>query len=371
MRMKKIRSTWIKLILSGALLILIYRLTDNLSGTFGAIGSFIGVFTPVIIGAAIAFFLWRPAAKIEVLLGKSKSEWVKDKKRGLAVLILYLIIIAIIGVIVNFIIPGLGKNIRELIDNAPGYIKEAEKFLSENEYLSKYNFIEQINEKVIDFIKENLSFEKLNMYVGVVSNVANSFMSFFLGIVFSVYILLSGSQIKGFASKVFKRIANGRDGNVIKTYAYKTVDLFYSYFSALALDAVIVGLITAIVLGIFKVPYAVLLGLFVAIGNMIPFFGPIVAAVVIYVITAIAFDPVKAIWVIVFQLVLGQIDGNLIQPKILGKSIGINPLLVLFSVVVFGDLFGFVGMIMGVPVIAAIKMIADDYLDNGKIDASV
>ena len=114
-----------------------------------------------------------------------------------------------------------------------------------------------------------------------------------------------------------------------------------------------------------------LLGLLVAIGNMVPFFGPIVAAVVIYVITAIAFDPVKAIWVIIFQLVLGQIDGNLIQPKILGKSIGINPLLVLFSVVVFGDLFGFAGMIMGVPIIAAIKMIADDYLDNGKIDASV
>lgn len=369
--MKKIKSTWIKIILSGTLLILIYRLTDNLSGTFGAIGDFVGVFTPIIIGAAIAFFLWKPASKLESLFEKSKSEWVRSKKRGLAVLLLYIIIIAVVAMIVNFIIPGLAKNIRELAVNAPEYIKEAEKFLSENEYLSRYNFLEQINEKIIDFVKENLSFEKLNMYVGVVSNVANSFMSFFLGIVFSVYILLSGSAIRRFASKVFKRIMNGRDGKVIKTYAYKTVDLFYSYFSALALDAVIVGFITAVVLGIFKVPYAVLLGLLVAIGNMIPFFGPIVAAVVIYVITAIAFDPVKAIWVIIFQLVLGQIDGNLIQPKILGKSIGINPLLVLFSVVVFGDLFGFAGMIMGVPIIAAIKMIADDYLDNGKIDASV
>lgn len=368
---KNIKSTWIKILLVGTVLILIYRLTDNLSGTFGAVGNFVNVFTPVIIGAAISFFLWKPASKLELLFEKSKADWVRKRSRGLAVLLIYLIILAVLALIVNFIIPGLGKNIRELIENAPGYIKEAEKFLAENEILSKYNFLEQINEKIMDFVKENLSFEKLNMYVGVVSNIANSFMSFFLGIVFSIYILLSAPAIKGFAGKIYKRLNDGRGKTVIKTYAYRTVDLFYSYFSALALDAVIVGLITAIVLGIFKVPYAVLLGLFVAIGNMIPFFGPIVAAVVIYVITAIAFDPVKAIWVIVFQLVLGQLDGNLIQPKILGKSIGISPLLVLFSVVVFGDLFGFVGMIMGVPVIAAIKMIADDYLDNGKIDASV
>ncbi len=371
MIMKNIKSTWIKIILAGTALILIYRLTDDLSGTFKTIGNFIGVFTPVIIGAAISFFLWKPASKLEARFEKSKSEWVRNKKRGLSVLLIYLIIIAIIALIVNFIIPGLGKNIRELIENAPGYIKEAEKFLTENEFLSKYNFLEQINDKIVDFVKENLSFERLNMYFGVVSNIANSFMSFFLGIVFSVYILLSAPAIKRFAAKIYKRLGDGKGKSIVKTYAYRTVDLFYSYFSALALDAVVVGLITAIVLGIFKVPYAVLLGLLVAVGNMVPFFGPIVAAAIIYVITAIAFDPVKAIWVIVFQLVLGQIDGNLIQPKILGKSIGINPLLVLFSVVVFGDLFGFAGMVLGVPVIAAIKMIADDYLDNGKIDASV
>lgn len=368
--MKKIQSNWIKLVLSGIILIVVYKLADNLSNTSDWIKSFIGVFAPCIAGGVIAFFLWRPVAKIEGLIGKCKKPWLQKRKKGLAVLVIYLLIIALIALMVNFIIPGLKRNITELAANAPGYLKKAEKFISENELLSRFDFIDEINERATAFVKKNLSIESINKYIEVVSGVASSFMNFFLGVVFSVYILLEGDKIKRFAAKIYAKIASGKVGEVIKKYSYRTVDLFYSYFSALAIDAAVVGSITAVVLGIFKVPYAVLLGFLVAVGNMIPFFGPIIAAVLMYIITAIAFDPIKAIWVIVFQLILGQIDGNVIQPKILGKSIGINPLLVLFAVVVFGELFGFLGMIVGVPVTATLKMIADDYLDNGKIDAS-
>lgn len=368
--MKKIQSNWIKLVIAGAILIIIYRMTENLDSTAYSIKNFMSVFTPCIIGAVIAFFLWRPAKKSEALIGKCKIQWIAKRKKGLSVLLIYLVIIVFVAVCVNFIIPGVVRNIKELAINAPEYLKKAETFINENEYLSRYNFIDKLNDKMTEFVKENLTVVKINKYVTMVGGVANSFMSFFLGIIFSIYILLGGDYIKGFAAKVYNRLFASKTGNIVKTYIYKTIDLFYSYFAALAVDAFIIGIITAIVLSIFKVPYAVLLGLLVAGGNLIPFFGPIIAAVCVYIITAIAFGPLKAIWVIVFQLVLGQIDGNLIQPKILGKSTGLKPLLVLFSVVVFGDLFGFLGMIMGVPVIAAIKMLVDDYLDNGKIDAS-
>lgn len=368
--MKKIQSNWIKLALVGAILIIFYRLTDDLSGTKDNIKAFIGVFTPCIIGAVIAFFLYRPTEKLESLFDKCKADAVRKRKKGLAVLTVYIVIIVIVAISVDFIIPGISKNVKELIKNAPDYLKKAEKILSENEFLSHFNFLDDAYDRVARFIKENISFEKINMYISVLSGAVNSFMSFFLGIVFSVYILLQTENIKKLFDKICIRTEAGKKCGILRAYGNKMLDLFYSYFSALALDAVIMGTITAVVLGVFKVPYAVLLGLIVAIGNMVPFFGPIVAAIVTYVITAIAFDPFKAIWVIVFQLVLGQIDGNLIQPKILGKSTGLNPLLVLFSVVVFGDLFGFFGMIMGVPVIAALKMLFDDYLDNGKAEAS-
>lgn len=375
--MQKIKSSWVKAVLVGALLIMFYRFTDDLSGTFDGIKSFLRVFTPCVIGVVIAFFLSKPTEKIENAIGKCKYRALSKRKKGLAVLAIYLLIILIISLSVNYIIPGITKNIKELAKNAPSYLREAEKFLSENEFLSQFNFLDGLYDRFTGFIEKDLSldkingyFETINKYIGVVSGAVSSFMNFFLGVVFSVYILLQKERIRSFSAKIYDRIVTGEKGRIIKIYVHKTVDMFYSYFSALALDAVVVGTVTAVVLGLFRVPYAVLLGLIVAIGNMVPFFGPIVSAVVIYVITAIAFDPFKAIWVIVFQLVLGQLDGNLIQPKILGKSIGVNPLLVLFSVVVFGDLFGFLGMIMGVPVIAAAKMILDDYLDNGKIDAS-
>lgn len=368
--MKKIQSNWIKLVIAGAILIVIYRLTENLDRTAYSVKNFIGVFTPCIIGAAMAFFLWRPAHRAETLIGKCKITWIAKRKKGLSVLLVYLIIFIFVSVCINVIIPGVVTNIKELAVNAPEYLKKAETFINENEYLSQYNFLDKLNDKLTEFVRDNLTVGKINKYVTMVGGVANSFMSFFLGIIFSVYILLARDSIKGFAAKVYNRLFAGKTGSIVKTYIYKTIDLFYSYFSALAIDAVLIGTITAVVLAIFKVPYAVLLGLLVAVGNLIPFFGPIIAALCVYIITAIAFGPLKAIWVIAFQLVLGQIDGNLIQPKILGRSTGLKPLLVLFSVVVFGDLFGFLGMIMGVPVIAALKMLVDDYLDNGKIDAS-
>ena len=153
-------------------------------------------------------------------------------------------------------------------------------------------------------------------------------------------------------------------------YVKKIVMLFYSYFSGLATDAVIAGVISVIGLSVMKVPYALLLGVIVAIGNMIPFFGPIVSTVLVALISLISGGIWRLIPVMIFMAVLYILDGYLIQPRIIGKSTGIKPLLVLIAVLVFGDLFGILGMIAGVPLIATLKMILDDYLDDGKIDGS-
>ncbi len=368
--MKKIQSNWVKLFILGAFLILFYRITENYEGSLDAVKGFIGVFTPCIIGIVIAFFLWRPTEKLENFIGNLKWKIPAKFKKAISILSVYIIIIAVITLAVDFILPGLTKNIKDLAINAPSYIEKADEALKNNQYLSGIDFFDRFNDWLNNFVEKNLSISKINKYVSVIGNIADSFMNFFLGIVFSIYILFGREGIKKFAKSVGKRFIKREKDVTLKKYSLKTVDLFYSYFSGLAIDAVIVGIITSVALGIFRVPYAVLFGVFAAIGNMIPFFGPIVASATTFLISAFTVGPVNALWILLFQLVLGQIDSNLIQPRILSKSTGVSPILVLLAVIVFGDLFGFFGMILGVPLMATIKMLVEDYLDNGKLDAS-
>ncbi len=355
----------------GAILILLYRITENYEGYLEGLGKFLGVFTPCLTGIIIAFFLWRPTDKIEKLIEKSKKKFLSKGKRIISVLGIYIVIFAILSLCVNFLIPGLKKNVMDLAQNAPDYIKNAENFINENQFLSDIGILDSISEKVGNFIKENLSLNKINKYVSVIGSVASSFMNFFLGVVFSIYILLEKEGIKKAGSLFYERFMNKDKKGIIKKYAKDMVEVFYSYFSGLAIDAVIVGTITTLFLACFNVPYAVLLGLLAAVGNMIPFFGPIASAVVTFVISAVAIGPVKALWILLFQIILGQIDSNLIQPKILSKSTGVSALLVLLAVIVFGNLFGFFGMVLGVPIMATIKIFVNDYFDNGVLDGSI
>ena len=115
---------------------------------------------------------------------------------------------------------------------------------------------------------------------------------------------------------------------------------------------------------IFKVPYAFMLGLVVAIGNLIPFLGPIIASLIVFLISTLTLGPLSGIWLLILQFVMAQLDSNLLQPKILSESTGISPLLVLISVTVFGSLWGAAGMIIGVPVCAIAKTIPDPTLQG-------
>ena len=362
----KFNEKTLNLILSGTVLILIYKLISNFSAITDFLGKAASVFTPVIIGIIIAFFLYKPIHSLENTLAKSSPNILKKRARGLSILAIYLVIIVIIAIAIKFIAPKIYTNIVDLINHTPEYYTKVTEFINSNEYLSQIATLDTLTAKITTF----LSFENFNKYVGIISGIANSFLSFFLSIVISIYIILEKNAIFAFCSQVKHKYFTGTRTIRFTSYIRKICDLFYRYFCGLALDAVLVGTLAAIVFALFKIPYAVLIGFIIAIGNMIPFFGPIISAIIAFIICAITIGPVNAIWVLIFQISLGQVDSNLIQPKILSNSTGISPLLVLVSVIVFGDLFGPVGMILGVPICATLKMLIVDYMDNGVLDGS-
>ena len=362
--MKLLDNKWGKFILSGAALLLIYKLLNNFSDVAAVFERIIDILFPVILGLAIAFFLSKPAEKLAKLISKIKLKLIQKNALIISVLIVYAVIILVLFFSVKFVAPKIYKNVEELALNIPTYFQAFNKFIAENDILSKFNGLDFLWDKFADMFNPS----QINKYIGIISGIANSFLTFFLAIILSVYMIMEKENIFKFLGKFSDRFLPEKTKNIVYVYGRKTVDRFYSYFTGLALDALLVGILCSLFFSVIKVPYAPLLGFLVAVGNLVPFFGPIIANIIIFIITTITTGPFKALWVLVFQIIFGQIDGNIIQPKILSNSTGISPLLVLVAVIIFGNLFGFLGMVIGVPLFAVIKDVVVDYVDDGKLD---
>ena len=364
--MKKVfDSSWIKLILSGILLIVVYKSVDNLNNIFSFVTTFLDVAKPCVIGAVIALFAYVPVRKVEGLFSKVRFPFIQKHAKAFGITCVYLAFIAVLAIAIKYIVPVLYRNIEDLITKIPAYLERLNKLTEHIEFLPEFN-LGFIGEQLLKYF----NLERLNEYLSVITGIANSFVAFVVSVIISIYIILEKEPMSVVLSKLSKRLKTGNRARIFVAYVKKIVALFRSYFAGLFMDSVLIGVVCTLVFVIFKVPYAVFLGLVIAIGNMIPFFGPIVAAAIAYLIAMISLGPVNAIWILVFQLIMGQIDGNIIQPKIVGSQVGVSPLLVLVAVTVFGGLFGPVGMILGVPVCASAKLVLEDYLEDGRIDGN-
>lgn len=364
--MKKILDNkWIQFIISATIVIFIYKCLNNLSDIKRIISYLFSILFPCILGVIIALFLYKPVRKFQGLYEKIKIP--TSKALPLSIATVFLIIIALLTIAINFIVPPIYKNIEDLALNLPIYYRAIGDFIIEHEI---QNFIpgEMFQDLFQKFLPNILNLDMISKYIGIIGDIANYFITIFLSIVLSVYLLLEKDKIFVFFKKIQKKFFNNSKANIVITYIKKSVMLFYSYFRGLFIDAIVMGALCTVIFTFFDLPYAAVLGLVVAIGNLIPFFGPIVSAVIVFIISAITLGPITAIWLLLVQLIVGQIDANLIQPKILSNSTGISPLLVLLSVTIFGSLWGTAGMILGVPLCAILKMIVSDYLDDGKID---
>ena len=166
-----------------------------------------------------------------------------------------------------------------------------------------------------------------------------------------------------FLRKLATAIFPKKTYNHLGKYFDDSNTIFFKFIASQFMDAVIVGILVSIALTIMGVKYSVVLGFFIGLFNMIPYFGAIIATVLSAIITIITGGLSQAIWMLIVVIILQQIDANIINPKIVGKSLKISPLLVIFSVTIGGAFFGVLGMFLAVPVIAVVKILVEDYVE--------
>ncbi|MBQ7928416.1 MAG: AI-2E family transporter [Methanobrevibacter sp.] len=230
------------------------------------------------------------------------------------------------------------------------------------------NFINQLG--TIEF-SEYINIEKITKYAQGALSIATGIFNFFVSVIVSAYILLERTEIVKFAKKLFNAIFEENTCKNLGKYFNSTNEIFLKFLVSQLLDGIVVGILTSIAMSLLGVKYSVLLGIMIGVFNMIPYFGAIVAIIIATVITFITGGFSQAVWMVIITTILQQIDANIINPKIVGESLKISPLLVIFAVTVGGAYFDVLGMFLAVPVVAVLKVLITDYIEFKNLQKNV
>lgn len=356
---------WLYWFFLGLALICIYKILDNYENVMGVLNTFFGVISPFLIGIFIAYLLYMPSRKFEELYTKTKIKFIAKKARILSVITVYIIIIAAICILFSVILPIVFDSVADFFSNIPNYVEQvinAYNNLPQDSIFKSQIVQDEIHNLQNIDIKQYLDVEVILGYLVNAIGAIFSIVDIFIAIIVSVYILVDRRKILTF----FKRLA----GAVFKERIYKNIDkyfnnsneIFFKFIASQFVDAIVVGILVSIAMTIMGVKYAPLLGFFIGLFNMIPYVGAIIATVIAAIITLITGGLSQTIWMLIVVIILQQIDANIINPRIVGKSLKISPLLVLFAVTFGGAYFGILGMFLAVPIIAVVKILIDDFI---------
>ena len=364
--MKKTKNwaKWIYWFTFAVAVIAVYKTLDNFGDITAWFARLISVLIPFLGGILVAYILYMPCKGIEKFLLKNK---VFDKKaRPISILIVYVITLLVIIFTINIIFPAISKSIIDLANNLPTYYSNAMDYIKnapEDSFL-KHDFVltAMENLKKIDITKI-LNMENITDYINKAVGIASAIFSVFVTIVISIYILLERTEILKFIRKFNEAVFKRSTCKMLDRYFEKTNTIFFKFISSQILDGIIIGIIMSITFSIMKIKYAVLLGFMIGLFNIIPYFGAIISIIAATIITIFTGGFSKAIWMVIIATILQQIDANIINPKIVGSSLKISPLLVIFAVTIGGAYFGVLGMFLAVPIFTVLKILIEDYID--------
>lgn len=370
MEKRKMDLRIVKYFLLATLLILVIRYFDVLLGGAGNLWS---IAWPLILGCVIAYVLNIVMRRLEKLyFPNTKSALVKKSRRPVCIVLSLLLIAAVFFLILRLVVPELAKAFVMIGQSIPVLFEQAVDWLSKNadtfpqtaEQLKSLQIDwNSLGDSVWNYLKAGVG-GFLNSTVSIVGSAVGAVINFVISLIFALYILSSKERLKDQAKRTIRAYVNPK-WIVLGKRVLKTADeTFSSFIVGQVTEAVILGSLCTAGMLIFRFPYAPMIGAFIGATALIPIVGAYLGAAVgaFMILTQ---DPLKAVLFIVFIIVLQQLEGNLIYPKVVGGSIGLPGMWVLAAVTVGGGLMGIPGMLLGVPVAATVyKLLAYDV--NGR-----
>lgn len=330
-----------------------------------------GILQPITIGVVIAYLL-NPVMKfleghiIKFLEPRMKNQKKRNKiARGIAIAGALLFLVLIFVLLMAAVIPSIIQSIQGIVTKLPEEINNLVKWVEEitngNTQISTMveDAVEWGTNAVSSFFEADVLTKVQTYLASITSGViygVKFILNILVGLIVSVYVMASKEVFAGQAKKIVYALFKPVRANVIVETVRKSNEIFGGFISGKILDSAIIGLLAYIVLVIMNMPDTILVAVIIGVTNVIPFFGPFIGAVPSFLIIVLQ-DPAKGLYFLIFVIILQQVDGNIIGPKILGDSTGLSSFWVVFAIMVFGGLWGFLGMLLGVPIMAVIYYI--------------
>lgn len=362
--------TGLMIFIAGALLIIFYQIVAHYAGFKSMLATLGGILSPFMYGFVMAYLL-SPVYNVIVKKlyplfnkGKLKNKTALTIARVIASIVSILVLIGVVGGMIALVVPQLFDSVSRISATLPSafnrFMTWVEKYTAEmtNQELADQidAAVESLRENVVTWVQDRLLPGVGNLVQRVSTSVLltlRRMLNMVLGLVACVYFLNGKEMFRAQLHKTILAVASPKVSNELEELVSFSNKTFGGFINGKVIDSLIIGIICFIVMTIFNWPYAILVSTIIGVTNIIPFFGPFIGAIPSALIIATV-EPVTAFWFLVMIVILQQLDGNVIGPAILGQSTGLSSFWVMFSIVVSGGLFGFTGMLLGVPVFAII-----------------
>ena len=358
--------------------IVFYMVFSNLAMIQTGLATLVSILSPFLWGLVITYLLSPMMRRLEKraflplcekLMKKSKDGG-KRLARGMSVVVSLLVFFLLLLALVYLLIPQLYTSIVTIVANSNSYLENLTAWI--RKLLENYPSIGSVvteslgdaNEDIMGWVQNTV----LPRFGGFVTNITSGVYTVFrgvynlvIGIIVSAYILGSYENVLAGVRRVTYSLLTLERAESLRSVIHFVNKTFMSFITGKLLDSAIIGIICYIFCAIASMPYALLVSVIVGITNIIPFFGPFIGAIPSAFIILLV-DPPKALIFVIFIIFLQQVDGNIIGPKILSSSVGINGFWVMFAIIVGAGLFGFWGMLLGVPVFVLIYTGVDNWV---------
>lgn len=350
--------------------IIVAQFVTKLTSFFGILGSLFRTLAPVLYGLGIAYLLDPIVGRVEKLLRPKLEKLLphpdkaENLSRGVGILAAVIVLIFVVWALISLILPQLVDSIAGIIRNLPGYYNTLSSWVTnlidDNLQMADYTntIMDTVYSYLTDWLKSLLPQIQsivVNLTTSVVS-MAKALLNLVIGVIISVYLLMGKKKFLAQAKKLCYGLLGVKKGGYVLNICTFANQAFGGFIGGKIVDSIIIGILCFIGLSIMKMPYTMLISIIVGVTNIIPFFGPYIGAIP-SALLLLVIDPMQCLYFIIFILVLQQLDGNIIGPMILGDATGLGGFWVVLAILVFGSMYGVVGMILGVPLFAVIYKI--------------
>lgn len=336
------------------------------------LGKFFSLLTPLYMGMIIAYILYFPSSKLERLIAKTRRSFIAKRARIIAILTVYILTGVIIYAAFRLLIPVLVSNLAALIRQIPSALDSFMTFLESREFMGysidRNLIMQEITGTVsVDTVLNYLNFENIITYVEGIISVSSTLVNTLVAIIISIYLILDREEFFTFGSRILGSIFRPKVKDSILKYIHKINEFVTRYFYCRVLDAVIMFFISYAAMLILRIPYALVLATIVGVFNIVPYIGSILSTTLVIVVTLFSDGLQRTLIIGVVMFILQQIDGNIIDPYLVKGRLKINPVWVIVAVIVGGGFGGVIGIMLGVPIVAVIKLIADDLMHKREV----